>query len=384
LEKLVIEGDYYYYATGNLVNAQRSFALIAKIYPRSDYAHDVLADFSNIFGQYDGGLNQCLEAIRVAPSNSVAHRHIALTYLLLNRVEDALAAAKEAHAKGLDSSMASVLYGIAFYRGDAGEMARQVATAAGKAGEEELLLAMDADTAAYFGHLGKARDLSRRAIESAERVGEKETAAGYYAVSALREALFGDSNKARQLAATARGLSTGRDMDYGVALALVYAGDTNRAQGLVDEFDRRFPEDTVVRLNYLPTLRAKLAISRSNTQEGLDLLGTASPYELGLPALTNYNWPNLYPVYVRGESYLAAHQGSEAAAEFQKILDHRSIVLNEPIGALARLQLGRAYTLSGDTAKAKAAYEDFLTLWKDADPDIPILKEAKAEHAKLQ
>jgi hypothetical protein len=147
---------------------------------------------------------------------------------------------------------------------------------------------------------------------------------------------------------------------------------------------KRFPEGTIIQFNYLPTLRAKLALLRSNPQQALDSLQAAAPYELGLPALSFYNWPNMYPVYVRGEAYLAAHQGKEAAAEFQKILNHRGIVLNEPIGALAHLQLGRAYAMSGDSAKARAAYEDFLTLWKDADPDIPVLQQAKAEYAKLQ
>ncbi len=173
-------------------------------------------------------------------------------------------------------------------------------------------------------------------------------------------------------------------MDYAVALALAYVGDDSRAQALADDLSKRFSGVTVVQVNYLPTLRAKLALIRSNPQQALDTLRVAAPYELGLPAFGFYNWPNLYPVYVRGEAYLAAHQGGEAAAEFQKILDHRGIVLNEPIGALAHLQLGRAYAMAGETAKTRAAYQDFLALWKDADPDTPILKEAKAEYAKLQ
>src|SRR5260370_30084559 len=365
LEKLVIEGDYYYYATGDLMNARRSFELIAKSYPRSGYASDMLAFFSNAFGQYDAALNHCRESIRLAPYNSRAHRHIVLTYLLLNRVEEALAAAQEAHAEGLDSHLAPVLYAIAFYRGDTAELARQIEIAVGQPGEEDLLWTLQPETETYFGHLQKARELSRRATDSAERAGEKETAGVYHAVSALREALFGNVYEAQQQVRSAQRTSTGRDMDYGVALALAYAGDANRAQKLVDEFDRRFHEDTVVRLNYLPTLRAKLAISRSNTSRALDLLGAAAPYELGLPAYSDYNWPNLYPAYVRGEAYLAAHRGSEAAAEFQKILNHRSIVLNEPIGALARLQLGRAYTLSGDSPKANAAYKQLLTTCKN-------------------
>jgi predicted Zn-dependent protease len=173
-------------------------------------------------------------------------------------------------------------------------------------------------------------------------------------------------------------------LDYGVALALAYAGDANRAQAFADDLGKRYPEDTTLQFNYLPTLRAKIALLHSNPQKAIDILAAAAPYELGLPAVGIYNWPNLYPVYMRGEAYLAARRDSEAAAEFQKILDHRGIVFNEPIGALAHLQLGRAYAMQGDTAKSRAAYQDFLTLWKDADPDIPVLKQAKAEYAKLQ
>jgi len=383
-ERLVIEGNYYYYVTGDIIKARQSFELYAKLYPDSNYAHIILATFSNTSGQYEAGLNEYQEALRLTPRFSILHRYVVFTNLLLNRVADAEAAAKEAQAIGLDSDLAPVLYGVAFYQNDSGEMARQAARAAGRPGVEDLLLALEADTAAFFGHLGEARGLSRRAEESAERTGEKETAAGYSAVSALREALFGNAHKARQQAMTAKEHSTGRDLDYGVALAFAYAGDTSRAQALTDDLGMRFPEDTVVKLNYLPTLRAKLALNHSNSQRALEVLGIAAPYELGLPSFSFYNWPNLYPVYVRGEAYLAARRGGEAAAEFQKILDHRSIVLNEPIGALAHLQLGRAYAMSGDTAKARSAYRNFLALWKEADLDIPILKQAEAEYAKLQ
>jgi DNA-binding winged helix-turn-helix (wHTH) protein/tetratricopeptide (TPR) repeat protein len=383
-ERLVIEGNYYYYVTGDIIKARHSFELCAKLYPDSNYAHTILGNFSNTSGQYDVGLHEYQEAIRLAPRNSILHRYVVFTNLLLDRVADAAAAAKEAQAVGLDSDLAPVLYEIAFYQNDSGEMARQAARAAGRPGVEDLLLAMEADTAAFFGHLGEAREFSRHAADTGERTGEKEAAAGYSAVSALREALFGNAHKARQQATTAKEHSTGRDLDYGVALAFAYAGDARRAQALTDDLGRKFPEDTVVKFTYLPTLRAKLALNRSNSQQALELLGITVPYELGLPSSTFYNWPNLYPVYVRGEAYLAARRGGEAAAEFQKILDHRSIVLNEPIGVLAHLQLGRAYVLCGDTAKASSAYRNFLALWRDADPDIPILKQAKAEYAKVQ
>ena len=217
------------------------------------------------------------------------------------------------------------------------------------------------------------------------RAEEKETAANYEADAALREALFGNVTEARQRAAAGLNLSSGRDVQFGAALALSVAGDAARAEKLADELAARFPEDTIVQFNYLPTIRGQLALGRNDFSKAVEALQAASPYELGSFALTtNFNFISLYPVFVRGEAYLFAHQGSEAAAEFQKILDHHGIVVNEPIGALAHLQLGRAYAMQGETVKAKAAYQDFLTLWKDADPDIPIYKQAKAEYAKLQ
>ena len=196
--------------------------------------------------------------------------------------------------------------------------------------------------------------------------------------------MFGNTDEARRRATLAMGLSAGRDVQYGAALALAYAGEDGRAQALTDDLGKRFPEDTLVQFNYLPTLRAKLVVRKGNASEALESLRIATPYELGQTTGGTYGWTALYPVFVRGEAYLAAHQGSQAAAEFQKILDHRGIVLNEPIGALAHLQIGRAYAMQGDAAKAKAAYQDFLTLWKDADPNIPVFIAAKAEYAKLQ
>ena len=243
---------------------------------------------------------------------------------------------------------------------------------------------MEADTAAYSGRLRDAREFSRRAVDSAVRAQEKEASAMYSVLSGLREALFGNSQEARRHATWEMGRSAGRDAQYGCALALAYAGDDGRAHALTADLVKRFPEDTIVRFNYLPTLRAKLALSKGNFSEAIESLRTATPYELGQTTSSTYGWTALYPAFVRGEAFLVEHHGGEAAAEFQKILDHRGIVLNEPIGALAHLQLGRAYAMAGEPAKAKNAYKDFLTLWKDADPDIPILKQAKVEYAKLQ
>ncbi len=274
-------------------------------------------------------------------------------------------------------------YRLAFLQNDMAGMAQQAAWAMGKPGAEDVLLVSQAATAAYFGQLGKARELSRRAVVSAERAQEKEVAASYEAGAALREALFGNATEARQRATAALGLSAGRDVQYGAALALTLAGDPARARGLADDLGKRFPEDTVVQLNYLPTLRARLVLVRNDSSNAVKALLAAAPYELGIEGNGAFA-PALYPVYVRGVAYLAARNGAQAAAEFQKILDHRGIVVNEPIGALAHLQIGRAYAIQGDTARAKAAYQDFLTLWKDADADIPILIAAKSEYAKLK
>jgi tetratricopeptide (TPR) repeat protein len=380
-EKLIIEGDYYSVVTGDLMKARQSFTLGEQIYPREVSFRNGLGVLYNDLGQYEAGLREDQEAFRLAPY-TINYRFLIHTYLLLNRNEDAAALAREARGKGPESALGAILYSLAFYRNDTSEMGRQAAAIAGKTGDEDLLLALEADTAAYFGHLGRARELSRQASNSAKRAGENEPAVTYEAVAALREGLFGNAIQAGQRTALAKERSGGPDKFYAVVLALAYAGDGS--QELADKFNESFPENTVGQFNYLPTLRAKLALSHANPQQALADLEVAAPNELGSPTSWFYNWPNLYPVYVRGEAYLAAHRGREAAAEFQKILDHRGIVLNEPIGALAHLQLGRAYTLQNDTAKARAAYQDFLALWKDADPDIPIFKEAKAEYAKLQ
>jgi len=384
LEKLNIEADYYYGVTGNLIEAQRSYALGKQIYPREPGFCAGLSVIYMSLGQYESALREHRETLRLRPHDSVALRFVAYTYLLLNRVEDAAATFREARGKGLDSALGPTAYLIAFYQDDTSEMARKVAAAAGKTGEEDLLLALEADTAAYFGDLGRARQLSRQASNSAKRAGEKEASAAYEATAWLREGLFGNTTKGLEQTRMAMTPSSGRDVYYGFGLASAYGKNVKATQRFVEGFEKGFVEDTDVQFNYLPTLRARLALIHSNPRQAIDSLEIAAPYELGLPSGSFYNWPNLYPVYVRGEAYLAAHRGREAAAEFQKILDHRGIVLNEPIGALAHLQLGRAYAMHGDTTKARAAYQDFLTLWKDADPDIPILIQAKAEYAELK
>jgi eukaryotic-like serine/threonine-protein kinase len=255
---------------------------------------------------------------------------------------------------------------------------------AAKRAPEELPFGFEADASAYSGQLAKAREQSRRAAASAERAKEIETAASHEANGALHEAFFGDRLEARLLATAALQRSGGRDVQYAAALALAMAADSAKPQAIANDLAKSFPEDTVVRLNYLPTLRAQIALNHKDAPRAIEALRVVTPSsELIAPANPVLSL-NLYSVFVRGQAYLQTRQGSEAVSEFQKILDHRGIVNFEPIGALAHLGLARAYVLNGDTAKARSACQDFLTLWKDADPDIFVLKQAKAECAKLQ
>jgi predicted Zn-dependent protease len=246
----------------------------------------------------------------------------------------------------------------------------------------EILLVL-VEHAAYFGRLAQAREFSRRAVASAQREEEKETAAGYEAEGALREVLFGNAAEGRRLALAALDLSNGRDVQYAAGLALAFTGDEGRAQELAEDLGRRFPQDSLVKFKFLPTIHSQIAISRNDYSRAIRTLQLTAPYELGISTGGPFS-QTLYPVYVRGKGYLAAHQGSDAAAEFQKIVDQRAVVQNEVIGALAHVGLARAYVLQGDTAKARVAYQDFLALWKDADKDIPVLKQARTEYAKLQ
>ena len=260
-------------------------------------------------------------------------------------------------------------------------MAEQVTWFANRPEVEDTLRASEAETAAYSGLLAKARELSRQAVTSAQNAKKRETAANYEAAAALREALFGNADEAEKWAEAALAHSSGRDVEFGAGLALALTQTVAKTPRLADDLAKRFPENTIVQFNYLPTLRGQLALSRKNAKEAIEALQKAATYELGQPGDGSFT-PAMYPVYVRGEAYLAAGQGGEAAIESQKILSRRGVVVNEPIGALAHLGLARAYVMQGEVFQARAAYQDFLNPWKDADPEIPVLKEAKAEYAK--
>jgi eukaryotic-like serine/threonine-protein kinase len=384
-EKFYIESHYYQYATADLEKAVTVYEIWAQTYPRDIVPVNNVGGIYLNLGRYDKSLAEMRERFRLAPENGVSYFLLANAYLLLNHIGEAQATAKKALAKNLDSPyLRYKLYQMAFLQNDAAGMAQQVAWSSSKLGIEDVLLGYEAETTAYFGQVRKAREFSRQAVASAEHAEQRETAADYEAYAAVREALFGFPTKAQQQAAAALRLSAGRDAQYGAALALAWTGRAERAQALADDLGQRFPEDTIAQFNYLPTIRARLALSRNDSSKAIEALEPATPYEMGTPNCCTLSPFGLYPVYVRGEAYLRARRGREAASEFQKILDHPGVVTNEPIGALAHLQIGRAYAMQGDTAKARAAYQDFLTLWKDADPDIPILIAAKAEYAKLK
>lgn len=384
-ERFYIESHYHHFVTGDLEKARQSYELWAQIYPREEVPPINLGVVYQSLGQYDKSLLEFREALRLGPSESLNFGNLVLAYIHLNHLDAARATAREALAKNFDSADLRIyLYQLAFLEHDLPGMAEQVAWFEGKAGEENAMLNMEASTAAYAGKLAATRNFFVQAFASADRAGEKEIAAGCEAAAALREALYGDVSAAREDALRTLAESNGRDAKYVAALALALIGDAERARAIAEDLEKRFPEDTIMRFNYLPTLRAQLSLDAPNGAErAVEALASASPYELGLPGNSTF-WTNLYPIYIRGQALLLAHRGTEAAAEFQKILNWPGVVVNEPIGALAQLGLARSFALAGETTKSRAAYNAFFTLWKDADPNIPVLVAARGEYRKLQ
>jgi serine/threonine protein kinase/tetratricopeptide (TPR) repeat protein len=380
-EKLLIAARYFG-ATGEIEKEAQTYEQWEASYPRD--AVNVNVNLANTYlniGQWEKALPKYQEAVRHEMSVP-AYSNLAITYLGLNRLKEMKATLGEASAHKLDGgSLRGSLYTLAFLQGDTVRMAQQVSWGAGKPGDEDLLLTTQSDTEAFYGRLGGARDFSRRAVDSAIRAGSKETAALWQVNAALREAEVGKASAAKQGTTAALALSAGREVELAAALTLAEIGEIPRAQALADEVGKSNSTNTMLNLYWLPIIHAAIEINRGNSSQAITDLGPAGPYELGL-AGTQINY--LYPAYERGQAYLLAHNGTAAAAEFQKLLDHRGILGNFVTGSLAHLQIGRAYAMSGDTAKAKAAYRDFFTLWKEADPDVPILKQAKTEYAKLQ
>jgi eukaryotic-like serine/threonine-protein kinase len=377
-EKFYIESHYNDSVTGNLEKSRQVYELWEKTYPRDDIAHFNLSGNALTLGRFDQAELEAKQTLQLRPGDCLSYGSLLSAYVNSNRFAEAHAVAREAEEKNADCfHFQTYRYGLAFLEQDQAEMARVAAASAGKWGFGSL--DAESKTAAYYGHLKQSREYLHQALITGERAGERELPFLFEAWAAESEALLGNAGVARRQATDALANSSGRDVQGVAALGLALTGDVNRPQSLADDLAKRFPQDTLVQFNYLPTIRAQLALNRKDPLRALEALRGAAPYEMGAMDGSNA----LYAVFLRGQAYLMARQGSDAATEFQRVLDHRGIVLNELIGALAHLQLGRAYAISGDTVKAKAAYNDFLTLWKDADPDIPALKEAKSEYAKL-
>ncbi len=394
-EKFFISSLYDEGVTGNLAAARAHCQLWSETYPRDDFPETSLTVIYSALGEYEKNLTAARAAIGLNTGSAIAYGNLAEAYLRLDRLEEARATAREALARSLDGRLIHFdLYLVDFLAQDAAGMEREAAGMMGKPGWEDAILHLESSTTAYAGKFSKARELTGQAVDSAQRKNQKETAAIYQAKAAVQEALVGNLAVAKQQAEAALALASSKDVQGASAIALVLAGDSARASLLAGDLERRFPEDTMVRFQYLPMIHAASALRGGNASMGVDALAAATPYDLGQGARLP-----LYSAYLRGQAYLAAGQGhnvlhlftrtspalgSAAGAEFQKILDHPGVVANEPIGALAHLGLARVYASAGDNAKAKTAYQDFFTLWKDADPEVPILQQAKAEFAKLK
>jgi tetratricopeptide (TPR) repeat protein len=386
-ERLGIEATYYLFVTGELEKAAQSYEQWQQIYPRDAVPYGNLGFISATLGNLERALEETLEAMRLRPDDALSYANLGTIYVNLNRLDEAEASYKQAETHKLKSEYLLLnRYGLAFLNADGAQMAQLASAAMGKPGLEDSLLGAQADTEAWYGKLKNARELTRRAMDSAQHNDAKETAATYQAVAALREAESGNREQARADASAAVGVTPNRYVLAMAALALARAGDTAAAEKLATELDKRFPLGTLVQRYWLPTIRAAVALERKDPNRAVELLKVVSLIELGQPTETTVF---LCPVYLRGEAYLMLHDGNAAATEFQKFIDHWGVVGNFEWGALARLGVARAYALdarkdSTSRDKARAAYQNFLTLWKDADPDIPILKQAKAEYTKLQ
>ena len=380
-ERLRITSDYYA-STGELDKEAQTYELWIASYPRDSTPHLDLGTNHAFMGQFDKALTRYKEALELAPDAAVAYMNLSGTYEQIGRLDDARTILDQAFARKLDGAgLRASMYALAFLRGENALMEQQVAWAAGKPGDEDPLLALHADTQAFYGRMTKARDFTRRAVDSGLRADSKETAAFWQIEAALREAEIGNISAAKQGIPAALAISPGRDVRAAAALALARVGDTAQARKAAGDLERDYPANTLLKLYWLPTIKAAVELKQNNPSQALVDLEAAAPYEQGQSGV---NIACLYPAYIRGEAYLKAHNGAAAAIEYQKLIDHPGVVQNYVTGALAHLQLGCAYATSGDGAKAKTAYQDFFNVWKDADPDIPILKEAKAEFAKLQ
>jgi serine/threonine protein kinase/tetratricopeptide (TPR) repeat protein len=384
-ERFFIMVSYHQQLTGNLEEAERTGELWRATYPRDLDAYTLLSVIYQNLGKYEKSVEVAKRAVEMNPNFPPGPANLAWTYLFLERYADAEKTVQQAAERQMNFPDLIILpYVMAVDKGDRAGMERAAARGRDNPESADWMTNTEAFVLAYSGHLQQARTMTRRAVDMARQAHQPERAAMYEAGAAVREAFFGNASEARRRAKAALELSKGRDAEYGAAFALGFSGDIAGSQALASDLEKRFPEDTCVRFTYLPVHRALVALNRGDSNAAIEQLQTAAPYDLAIPCSGFGYFGNLYAPYLRGEAYLASHRYAEAAGEFQKVLGHPGIVFADPVRVTAHIRLGRAFAMSGDKAKAKAAYQDFLTLWKDAGSDIPILNEGKAEYAKLQ
>lgn len=381
-ERFYIESNYQSNVIEKVEVARKIYELWAQTYPRDSAPRNGLRNIYSILGEHEKGLLAIQESLRLDPGNATGFANLISSYIALNRLDEASVAIQEAQSQNLDSpNIHARMYLICFLQNDSAGMEREATLLINKPGWESFALYLESETAACMGKFSRARELARRVIDSLQLAGKKEAASSFQAQAALREALAGNLTLARHQAEHALRLSDNKYVQAVSAIALGLVGDSAKATRLADYLAQHFPENTSLQFHYLPMIRGAVAMQGGNSAKAIEALAVAAPYEMGIPK--NIHLLTLYPVYLRGQVYLAAHQGASAAALFQKILDHPGLVGNELIGALAHLGLARAYAIAGDATRARTAYQDFLVLWKDADPHIPILRQARAEYGQL-
>jgi tetratricopeptide (TPR) repeat protein len=385
-EKFFITATYHRQVSGNLELALQAFDLWAQTYPRTFDSYGLASGFvTKGTGRYEGCIERAAKAEAADPQSPFGYLNAAACYMYLDRLDEAAAALQRAaNRKVSGPNFTTWRFHLAFLRGDDAAMEREFARGQGNASEPDLTH-FNALALARSGQLVRAGSLSRRAVDLLEKAGLRERAALYQTAPAVWHGLMGNVTEARRTVALALEMSTGRDVSYAAAFALALTGELSRSQALLKDLEARFPQDTTVNISYLPALRGLIALQQGKPAEALQKLEPALANEFALPGTAFFaSFGSLYPAYVRGQTYLTVKRPADAAVEFRKIISRRGLVMEDPIDAVARLQLARALVASGDIAGARAAYQDFLTLWKQADTDVPLLKQAKAESAKLQ
>ena len=386
-EKFFITATYHRQVTGNLDQALQAFDLWAQTYPRRTFDSFSLASgfVTKGSGRYEGCIERAGKAEAADPQSPFGYLNAAACYMYLDRLDEAaetLQRAADRKVPGTD--LTHWHFHLAFLRGDDAALDREFARAQGNVHEPEVTH-IKALALARSGQLERASSLARRAVDLSEKARQRERATVFQVAPAVWHALMGNVAEARRTAALALDMSTGRDVSYAAAFALALTGELSRSQALLKDLEARFPQDTTVNISYLPALRGLIALQQGKPAEALQKLEAALSNEFALPGTAFFaSFGSLYPAYVRGQTYLAARKPADAAVEFRKIISRRGLVMEDPVDAVARLQLARALAASGDTAGARAAYQDFLTLWKHADVDVPLFKQAQAEAAKLQ